>query len=439
MYIMINSHNTHYHTIVLQPKECVDKEPWTLRNIIDFFYEKPNFYINRCKTPGFKNKFDLVLTNNFTPVDISKYERYYEQNFQLPKPTEEEMKRKWSLKDFMIKCYELDLKEYDEEISAKTLISVTKDALRIDSMKSAGVVGQHSLTRKEFIDAFFLLDKDDVLDLNISVGIFTDRDENICAKVKPIDIRLQYKIKRSGFEEKNDESSWDKIFRINKMEYNSEDDKDEEERLIKLTTIKHHYFQKGDYMKISGIIVKPEPIKVNGILNHNSFKLMILESVWDADKLADKINVDMVVKHKFLKMNTFVKSINTTAQEPPNPCPQGTICPSGDYIEIELTRPAEVNLNDPNGYEISFCDPPNPFYIKNPVVKDTAIIMNVTEDTVTVKSRFDITKFKEIPEKDDDGCPVKLEITELGLPEEYVSIRKLFTRGEKCKLEYTGP
>ena len=138
-------------------------------------------------------------------------------------------------------------------------------------------------------------------------------------------------------------------------------------------------------------------------------------------------------------MNTFVKSINTTAQEPPNPCPQGTICPSGDYIEIELTRPAEVNLNDPNGYEISFCDPPNPFYIKNPVVKDTAIIMNVTEDTVTVKSRFDITKFKEIPEKDDDGCPVKLEITELGLPEEYVSIRKLFTRGEKCKLEYTGP
>ena len=61
----------------------------------------------------------------------------------------------------MIKCYELDLKDYDEEISAKTLIIVTKDALRIDSMKSA-VCWTNSLTRKNL----WQLNSDDVLDLN---------------------------------------------------------------------------------------------------------------------------------------------------------------------------------------------------------------------------------------------------------------------------------
>ena len=430
MYIMINSHNTH-HTIILQPKECVDKEPWTLRNIIDFFYEKPNFYINRCKTPGFTKPDDLILTNNFTPVEINKYERYYEQNYQLPKPTEEEMKKNWSLKDFMIKCYELDLKDHDEEISAKTLITVTKDALRIDSMKSAGVVGQHSLTREEFVDTFFLLNKDDVLDLNISVGIFTDRDENICAKVKPIDIRLQYKIKRSGFEEKNDETTWDKIFRVNKMEYVSDADAGQEEREIKLTTNEPHYFEKGDLFKIAGVVVKPAPIKLTATLLNYKSEVKITKAELDGKTLVE----GMIVKHKFLRVNTFIQSIPTAFETDTN---------GVEYKMIKLTKYAEITLNDPNGYELSFCEPENPFYLKNPTVKDTATVLNTTETTLTVKSRFDVTKLQSTDplkleeELDECGCPIKLEIKELGLPDEFVNIRKVFRRGEMCKLEYTG-
>ena len=65
MYIMTNYyHNTHYHLMVLEPNESVDREPYTLKNIIDFFYSKPNFYINRCITPGFIKPVEMVLSKN---------------------------------------------------------------------------------------------------------------------------------------------------------------------------------------------------------------------------------------------------------------------------------------------------------------------------------------------------------------------------------------
>ena len=437
MYIMTNYyHNTHYHLMVLEPNESIDREPYTLKNIIDFFYSKPDFYINRCITPGFIKSTEMVLSNNFTPVEISKYEKYYEKYYILPKPTEAEMKAEWSLKNFMIKCYEMDLEYHDEPLSAKTLITVTKDAIRIDGMKSAGVVGQHALSRDEFIDAFLLMKKGEVTDLNVSVGIFTNNDECMCNKIKPIDIRLRYKIRRSGFELKDDPSTWDKLFSVTEMTYVSDADKDEDIRLIKLKTLQDHYFKKGDFMKISGLIYEPEPFEVLSNLTHWSYDVKIA-----AVNYNDKIKVGMIVKHEYLKVNTVVKSIDKT----------------GDPYIVKISKPAFISVNNPDGYKLTFCQEKNPFYLTDLAIKDTAIIDEVGEKFVVVKSLYKIPEQEDEDNDEDndndndnddvdDNCEGVKDSEDINqidegveeIPESSITIRKLFKKGEKCKLEYLG-
>ena len=292
------SNTKHSHILILEPKSTVDKYPFSFKEIIDFFYRNPDFLINPDITPGFINKTKLVLSNNFIPAKKD----LYQGDFTLPVPSNKEIDDKWSLKDFMISCYESDL---DNCLSASSMISVTKDALRIDQMKNINVIGQHSLNREEFVDAFLALKEGEISDLNISIGIFSNKNVEGCSKVKPIDIRLKYKVKRTGWELKNDWTTWGPSYTVKHVSHSVKEEH-YSGNIIRLVLDRIDNLSIGDCIKIKKI-KKDKKCEKKIIVNMrtNSNIINIRNEYFEKD-----LKQDMLIRGDGIPENTYIKSID---------------------------------------------------------------------------------------------------------------------------------
>lgn len=348
------SNNTHSHILVLEPKSSVNKYPFTLKNIIDFFYRNSDFLIDTDITPGFIKKTKLVLSNNFVPAKKD----LYKENFTLPLPTHKEIDDEWSLKEFMIHCYECDL---DNSLSAASMISVTKDALRIDQMKNINVIGQHSLNREEFIDAFLLLNKGDISDLNISIGIFSNKKVENCSMVKPIDIRLKYSVKRTGWEVKNDWTTWGPSYTVKYILYEATEKSQRKVNEIKLILDRVDDLSIGDCIKIPGIEEKKKKNLIINMERHSNLIMLRKEN------FKEDIKEGMLISGDGIKDKTFITKIDE----------------KNDSIILILSKPCDKTTH-------------NVKVVYEDDVKETdSIIVDVDKDNITIKTYYHPELFVE--------------------------------------------
>lgn len=354
MYIMDYSNTKHSHVLVLEPKTTINKYPFTLKEIIDFFYRNPGFLINPDITPGFINKTKLVLSNNFIPAKKD----LYKGDFTLPLPTHKEIDNKWSLKDFMISCYESDL---DNGLSAASMISVTKDALRIDQMKNINVIGQHSLNREEFIDAFLVLKKGQITDLNISIGIFSNKNVEESSKVKPIDIRLKYRVKRTGWEVKNDWTTWGPSYTIKHVSSNLLKEGGNNISKINLKLDRVDNLSVGDCLKITGIEKKKKK-KLIINMKRRSNLIGVRNEYFEED-----LKEGMLISGDGIYDNTFIGEIDKTK----------------DPIILTLSKPC---YKAGHNIKVMYKD-----YVKD---KETYII-EVNKDYIVIKTHYKSELFCE--------------------------------------------